>query len=186
MVLNTGMKDIEVVEAGSLNEGIISLTTSPDVILLDIKLPDSNGLKGIHLLKQKWPLSPILILSSQDEPETVRQALERGASSFISKAKTANEIVNAIQLILQGHTEPNIELTSASRHAPNDISTHLTRRQLEVLDLLCQGMSNKLIGRQLSLSENTVRGHVQAILAFLQVSSRGEATFAARRKGLVG
>lgn len=185
MVLNTGLKDIEVLEAGSLNEGINGTTHTPDVILLDIKLPGLNGLEGIDLLKRKWPLTPILVLSSLDEPETVRLALARGATRFISKAHTADEIVNAILLALQGDTVSHIKQTSARRNVCNETPTHLTRRQLEVLDLLCQGMSNKVIGRQLSLSENTVRGHVQAILAFLQVSSRGEATFAARRAGLV-
>ncbi|MEQ1622207.1 MAG: response regulator transcription factor [Methylococcales bacterium] len=187
MVLNTGLKDIEVIEAGTLNEGINSTTNKPDVILLDIKLPGLNGLEGINLLKRKWPLTPILVLSSQDEPETARQALERGATRFISKANTADEIVNAILLVLQGNTAPHIRQASVRQNVANSgMQTHLTRRQLEVLDLLCQGMSNKIIGRQLSLSENTVRSHVQAILTFLQVSSRGEASFAARRSGLVG
>ena len=63
---------------------------------------------------------------------------------------------------------------------------HLTLRQTEVLELLCEGMSNKLIGRHLNLSENTVRGHVQKIFEFLQVSSRSEAAFAARKRGIIG
>jgi len=183
MVLNAGMPDTEVFEAGTLHEAMHSAPDQLDVILLDIKLPGLNGMDGIALLKRKWPQIPVIVLSSQDEPETVRLALARGAVGFISKADTPDKIVALLKLVLSGeHATPiahaNAEATSALQH--------LTPRQCEVLDLLCQGMSNKLIARQLTLSEHTVRGHVQAILQFLQVSSRSEAAFAARRRGLVG
>ena len=184
MVLDAGMRDVAVLEAGSLSEALQDAAIAPDVILLDIKLPGLNGVEGIALLKRKWPQVPVLVLSSQDDPETVRAVLARGAASFVSKAETAERIVEAINLAL-------------CRQAPAPVATandgdnaqplqHLTPRQCEVLDLLCQGLSNKLIARQLMLSENTVRVHVQAILGFLQVSSRSEAAFAARRLGLVG
>jgi DNA-binding NarL/FixJ family response regulator len=127
----------------------------------------------------------VVMLSSQDEPETVRLALARGAAGFISKADSADKIVSLVNLVLRG------ELAAAVTHAEGGgdrgaALLHLTPRQCEVLELLCRGMSNKLIARQLALSENTVRGHVQGILIFLQVSSRSEAVFSARRRGLVG
>ena len=183
MVLNAGMPDAEIFEAGSLNEAMQDAPNALDVTLLDIKLPGLNGVDGIALLKRRWPLVPVLMLSSQDEPETVRLALARGAIGFISKADTADKIISAIKLVLRG------EFTALAAQMGGDVPDallHLTPRQCEVLDLLCQGLSNKLIARQLSLSENTVRGHVQGILEFLQVSSRSEAVFAARRLGLVG
>lgn len=182
MVLKTSMKNIEVLEAGTLNEGMNGKATKPDVILLDIKLPGLTGMEGIEVLRHKWPQVPVVILSSQDDPETAREAVERGAARFVSKAGTADEIISAILQAMQ----PNKKLASAHHYVPHGMQPHLTPRQCEVLDLVCQGMSNKVIGRRLSLSENTVRGHVQAILAFLQVSSRTEAAFAAHRKGLVG
>ncbi len=182
MVLDAGMRDVDVFEAGALNEALQGAAITPDVILLDIKLPGLNGVEGIALLKRKWPLAPVLVLSSQDDPETVRQALARGAASFVSKAETAEQIVEAINLALRRQV-PTESARDGDSARPLQ---HLTPRQCEVLDLLCQGMSNKLIARQLILSENTVRVHVQAILGFLQVSSRSEAAFAARRLGLVG
>jgi len=184
VVLGANMPHAEVIEAGSLNEAMQVEVEKIDAILLDIKLPGLSGLEGIALLKRKWPLTPILILSSQDEPETVRLALARGATRFISKAETSDNIVAMINRILRGDLSntggPEVGGEAMGLHH------HLTPRQCEVLDLVCQGMSNKLIARQLALSEHTVRGHVQAILSFLQVSSRSEAAFAARQRGLVG
>src|ERR1022692_4071196 len=166
MVLNAGVPNAEVFEAGTLNEALRDKPDMLDVILLDIKLPGLNGVDGIALLKRKWPLVPVLMLSSQDEPETVRMALARGAIGFISKAETADRIVAMLNQVLRG------KFAATVAQASGDTPLHLTPRQCEVLDLLCQGMSNKLIARQLTLSENTVRWHVQGILEFLQVSSR--------------
>jgi len=185
MVLNAGLPNAEVFEAGSLNEAMRQAPDVLDVTLLDLKLPGLNGLEGIALLKRKWPDVPVLVLSSQDEPDTVRLALSRGAAGFVSKADTADKILSSIELVLRGEVAAVAASASGGRVVA-DTPQHLTPRQCEVLDLLCQGMSNKRIARQLSLSENTVRGHVQAILAFLQVSSRSEAAFVARRRGLVG
>ena len=181
MVLDASLPGMEMLEAGTLNEALLDSDFAPDVFLLDIKLPGLNGVEGIALLKRKWPLAPVLVLSSQDDAETVRWALARGAAGFVSKADTAEKIIGAINHVL-------------NRQAPVPMGTdntqslplqHLTPRQCEVLNLLCMGKSNKLIARQLMLSENTVRVHVQAIIAFLQVSSRSEATFEARRRGLI-
>jgi DNA-binding NarL/FixJ family response regulator len=185
MVLSARMENAEIFEAGSLSEATGNIPEQIDIILLDINLPGLNGLDGIAILKRKWPLVPVIVLSSQDGPETVRDAMARGAVRFISKADTADRIVALINRVLRGeYNEPENPATDGGE--TTDIPQHLTTRQCEVLDLLCQGMSNKLIARKLSLSENTVRGHVQAILGFLEVSSRSEAAFAARRRGLVG
>ena len=185
MVLNAHMDGAVVFEAGSLNEATQDAPEEIDVILLDINLPGLNGLDGMAFLKRKWPMVPVIILSSQDGPETVRDALARGAVRFISKADTADRIVALLNRVLRGeYAEP--ETRPGGGDETSDGPVHLTPRQCEVLELLCQGMSNKLIARRLTLSENTVRGHVQAILGFLQVASRSEASFAARRRGLVG
>ena len=118
--------------------------------------------------------------------QNVRLALERGAAAFVSKAEPADKILAVIDQLRRGLP---IAPASAPMLVPageGDASRQLlTPRQSEVLDLVCQGLSNKVIGRRLNLSENTVRGHVQAVLAALQVSSRSEAGFAARRRGLV-
>ena len=181
MLLTSSMPEAGVIEAGSLNEAMRIASAAPDVVLLDIQLPGLNGVDGIALLKRQWPDVVIVMLSSQDEPETVRLAMGRGAASFVSKAETAERIVEVINQAL------NSELPLDAHTAANDDSAvRLTPRQCEVLELLCEGLSNKLIARRLELAENTVRWHVQAILGTLQVSSRSEAAFAARRLGLIG
>lgn len=180
LVLGAGIQNMELTEAGSLDEVMLCTLESFDVVLLDIKLPGLNGVEGIALIKRKWPLVPILMLSSQDEPETVRVALKRGAAGFISKAETAEKIVDSIKLILRGHFSGISPVAGRSEHR------RLTPRQCEVLNLLHQGLSNKLIARQLELSDNTVRRHVQDILEFFGVVSRAEAVCAALKQGLVG
>jgi DNA-binding NarL/FixJ family response regulator len=184
MVLQESLPDVQIFEAGTLNEAMQGEMGQLDVVLLDIKLPGLNGVDGIALIKRRWSQVPVVILSSHDEPETVRMALARGATCFISKADTADKIVALLGKVLNGEVIAPLDLTGSSANIPG-VLMHMTPRQCEVLDLLCQGMSNKLIARQLNLSENTVRGHVQAILGFLQVSSRSEAAFAARNRGLV-
>lgn len=181
MVLSSHIPDAEVVEAGALAEAMALSALQPDLVLLDIKLPGLNGVEGIALLRRQWPEVPVLMLSAMDEPETVRLATERGASGFVSKAQSAEDIVEAVKGAVQGDLP-------APQTASGDGATtlRLTPRQCEVLELLCQGLSNKLIARHLGLSENTVRWHVQAILSLLEVSSRSEAAFTARQLGLVG
>lgn len=177
--LGASMPNAKIFEAGSIDEAMQATPDMPDAIVLDLRLPGLNGVEGIALLRKKWPQTPVLMLSSQSDPETVRLALERGAAGFASKADAADKIVAAIARILRGQfTAPQPE-----NSAP---LLHLTPRQCEVLALLCQGLPNKQIAQRLQLSENTVRVHVQAILGFLQVSSRSEAIFAARSRGLIG
>lgn len=177
MVLEARIPDTEILEASSVEEIMRGTPGSIDVILLDINLNGLSGLESIALLKRTWPQVPILMLSAQDEAETVRQALARGATGFVSKAATAEKIVDAVTQVLRGQYA---ELSPASGKTTE---RHLTPRQCEVLNLLHQGLSNKLIARQLSLSDNTVRRHVQDILMFYGVASRTEAVFAARRQG---
>lgn len=148
------------------------------LILLDIQLQGLNGLEGIDLLQQRWPQAKVVVLSSLDAPETMREARARGAQGFISKSDTPEMMVATVKAALADDVPYALP---PAEGAP----ARLTPRQREVLELLCQGLSNKMIGRQLQLSENTVRAHVQATLAALQVSSRSEAAFVARRLGLV-
>lgn len=177
--LCASMPHTEIIEAGSIDEAIHGTPDKLDVIVLDFRLPGLNGAEGIALLRKKWPKVPVLMLSSQNDPETVSLALERGAVGFASKADTADNIVEAINRILRGQfTAP-----SSGKDKP---FLHLSPRQCEVLELLCQGLPNKQIAMRLSLSENTVRVHVQAVYGFLQVTSRSEAIIAARNRGLIG
>lgn len=177
--LKISMPDAEILEAGSIDEAVRSTPDKVDAIVLDFRLPGLNGAEGIALLKKNWPKAPVLMLSSQNDPETVRLALERGAADFASKGDSADNIVAAIRRILRGQF-------STPPTGGDKPFLRLSPRQCEVLDLLCQGLPNKQIAKRLSLSENTVRVHVQGIFTFLQVTNRTEAIFAARSRGLIG
>ena len=137
----------------------------------------------IDLIKHQWPDVPIIMVSSDADPQTVQRSLARGACDFVSKEKSADSILGAVRKVLN--------LPEADTGMPGPLPAEvvegsgLTPRQLEVLELLCQGLTNKAIGRKLELSENTVRWHVQGILSLLKVANRSEAAFAARQRGLI-
>ena len=180
MLVTMAIDDARTFQSGSVHEAVSTAPNDIHVVLLDIKLNGSSGLEGIALVKRQWPAAPVLMLSSQDEPETARLAMARGASAFVSKAEAAEKIIAVIKQVLSG------ELTGAATPRSNAGERHLTPRQREVLELLHQGLSNKLIARKLALSDNTVRRHVQDILEYFQVVNRSEAVFAARQQALVG
>lgn len=181
MVLTAGLPDIEIFEAGSLEQAMAGDMAAPSVILLDLHLQGLNGMESIAILQRRWPGAAIIMLSSYAAEVTVREALERGAIAFVAKADTAANMVALIQRVLLAPAGETALIAGAASPA----QPRLTPRQSEVLDLVCLGLSNKLIGRRLDLSENTVRGHVQALMSFLEVSSRTEAAFEARQRGLV-
>ncbi len=179
LVIKSAIPGALIFEAGSLDEATRSAPDELHLVLLDIRLTGLSGLEGLALIKHKWPLVPVLMLSSQDEPETVRLALARGAVGFVSKAETGDKIVASIHAVLEGNFP---KLVDAVKHMTQKC---LTARQSEVLNLLHQGLSNKLIARKLTLSDNTVRRHVQDILQFFGVISRAEAVFAARQQSMI-
>ena len=118
------------------------------------------------------------MLSANDKLETINESMSRGADGFISKSESAENFVKSVVLGLENNLPKS--LIDANLHGQ-----HLTPRQIEVLELLHQGCPNKLIAKHLSLSNNTVRRHVQAILEYFGVSSRAGAVFEARRRGIV-
>jgi len=180
MVIGDALPGARIFEAATLEEAMHTAPEDLHVVLLDIQLKDTSGLEGLALIKRKWPKAPVLMLSSHDEPQIVRLALTRGATGFVSKAEAADKIISAIELAVRGQ----FETPQQDQESPP--TRLLTPRQREVLKLLHQGLPNKVIARQLDLSDNTVRRHVQDIMEFLGVMSRSEAVFIARKQGLLG
>lgn len=180
MVLQAGLEGVEIHEACSLEQALRLAGVEPLLVLLDVQLQGVSGLEGIESLRRKWPAAKVVMVSAFDLSEVVSEAVERGALAFISKTERPERMLQQIRQLLADDGA-----LAAARGIAIPSRPRLTPRQCEVLDLLCQGLSNKMIGRRLNLSEHTVRGHVQAMLAALQVSSRSEAAFAARRLGLI-
>ncbi|MFC6839889.1 response regulator [Xanthomonas theicola] len=181
MVLDAGLDAVSIHEADSLEQALRLNDIAPHLVLLDMQLQGLSGLEGISLLAGKWPGTRIVMVSAFDVPDRVSQAVQRGAVGFISKTEHPERLVQEVAALLACASCAPIKAPVP----PGLERGKLTPRQTEVLDLLCQGLSNKMIGRRLGLSEHTVRGHVQATLAALGASSRAEAAFTARRLGLI-
>lgn len=154
-----------------------------DLILLDLALPGMNGLDGLVQLRQLCPTTPIVLLSANENSQTIVEGIRRGAQGFIPKSCSPEVMLAAIQVVLAGGTYmPVLGLGNAP--ATEDDS-ELTVRQREVLELLARNMSNKEIAEELGMRVNTVRVHVAAILKALDVENRNDAVRAAFGLGLV-
>ena len=157
------------------------------LVVLDLSLPDGNGLDVLKSLRSLVPGAGVVVLSASREPSVVAKALRLGAQGFITKSASYPVMLAALQLVLAGgiYVPPEI-LTVVKDAVPGDMATDtaaefegtLTERQREVLALLVQGKSNKLICRELQLAEPTVKNHITAILKALNVSSRTQAIVA--------
>lgn len=175
-------------EAGSLTEAL-AIPGEVQLVLLDIQLPGVNGVQGLALLKRRWPQAAIVMLSAQEDRALIQEALRRGAAAFLSKSAPPSKIVELVMaaaearklvgdVVLEEAVEQGMPLAMPQ-------GSDLSPRQLEVLLLMCEGISNKAIGRKLFVSENTVRSHVAAVLKFFSASTRVEAVMAAQKSGMV-
>lgn len=178
-----------IAEAGSVAQACALQLAQARLILLDIQLPGMSGLDGLHLLRRACPLARIVLVSASVAPDAAHEARLRGADGFLPKSASADDILQAITLALAGQPcFPSHSHHYASLPLSGDASAAtpaLTARQLQVLTLLCLGKPNKVIARDLDLSENTVRVHVAAIFAQLGVNSRSTALLMAQRLGLI-
>ncbi len=174
-----------ILEAGNLAQAL-ALPDAVDLVLLDIGLPGTGGIDGLSSIRQRWPEAAIVMLSAHDRPELVRQALEKGASGFVSKTAQPVHICQEVRRWLhqQGAAEGSESAPPAVAQVIPDDDV-LSPRQYDVLKLLAQGLSNKAIAYQMHLSENTIRNHVVAILRLFNVQTRTAAVMTAQQRGLL-
>ncbi len=171
-----------IVEAGDFDAARTSATQCPDadLMLLDLSMPGASGLSGLITLRAEHPGLPVVIVSARDDAATIRRALDLGASGFISKSASIEEIREAIAVVLEG----NIYTPGGYQRSPeqdaeigdliNRLRT-LTPQQSRVLSMLAEGLLNKQIAYELGVSEATIKAHVSAILLKLNVDSRTQA-----------
>lgn len=180
---------IEVRGAVDAAEAVAVLDNEPDValVLLDLALPGTRGLDFLGDLKLDYPGVPIVVLSATHDQATVMAALGAGAHGFVPKTADPTALVDAIRRVLDGGVYLMPDTTPLAEgdgvHIGPD-ALGLTARQTDVLKLLVQGKPNKLICRDLNLSEGTVKVHVSAILKALRVHSRTEAIATLARRGI--
>ena len=179
--------DIEVVGEAQTGSQVLPLVHqhSPDVVLLDIRMPGMNGLQCLEQLKTRFPAVKAIVLSGVDEPQVIQAALERGASAFILKYIDPRDLAAAIRQTVEGTVFQTVGSSAAPTAQASAKDLGLTERELEILKALAGGHSNKQIAKQLWLAEQTVKFHLTNIYRKLEVSNRTEAARYAFEQGLV-
>ena len=155
-----------------------------DLVLLDLKIPDAQGFSGLTALRSRYPDIPVVMISAVEDPGVVRRALELGAAGYVSKSVSAAEIHRAVKTVLAGeiYVPAGIDLSlEDAESALLQRLASLTPQQLKVMMMLSDGLMNKQIAYELTISEATVKAHVSAILQKLDVDSRTQAVIAAGR-----
>ncbi len=187
---------LEVVgEAGDGVEGTaLAETAAPDVVLLDVRMPKKSGIEACLAIKQSVPSAKIIMLTVSDEEADLYEAVKSGASGYLLKDSSIEEVAQAIRVVADGQSliSPSMaiklidEFKQMSRpERDNGPALRLTERELDVLRLVAQGHSNKEIAARLFISENTVKNHVRNMLEKLQLHSRMEAVMYAVRENLL-
>jgi len=198
-VIRTGLvsllagSDIEIIaEAASGKEAIEQAEKHrPDVLLLDIRMPDRDGLSTLEKLRTAVPETRVVMLSTYDNPTYIARAVALGASDYVLKGSSREAIVATITAAAQGESPSRSgELRRVAgamkiRQVLDDDEVPLTQRETQVLRHVALGLSNKEIGRSLEISVETVKEHVQNILRKIAVSDRTQAAVWAVRRGLV-
>ena len=193
-MLLTLEKDFQVVGSAQDGHEALELVTqkSPDLVLMDLKMPGMNGIEATREIRKKFPHVKILVLTTYDEDEWVFDAIRAGASGYLLKDTPRQKIIEAIRGTVEGKSfvDPAVagkllnQVASNQTQPASILTDKLTERELDVLRLLAKGMTNPDIAGTLHLSEGTVRNHVSAILEKLGVSDRTQAAVIAIQHGL--
>lgn len=156
-----------------------------DVALIDFNMPGAAGTGWIAQLRRQFPTVPLIVMSAVEDPQVIRELIDLGVAGFIPKSDQAEVIAQAVRLVLAGGTYAPLRLLSAgpaaqAAHA-GTAPAGLTPRQLDVLHALARGLPNKLIARELGLSEGTVKAHLLAVFRVLRARNRTEAVVLAQQ-----
>jgi DNA-binding NarL/FixJ family response regulator len=189
--------DAEVVEASNAASALELMPHDVEIALVDVRMPDSDGLELLHELKTRWPDVPVIMLTSFDHAHYVRRALSEGAAGYMLKDATPDDLEQAIKVAISGGgnvLSPKViqnlfEATAADPSAREGSrgarpAGALTQRETDILALLAEGKSNRDISRALYLSEKTVKAHLAAIFRKLGVTNRTQAAMAAVSMGI--
>jgi len=192
--------DIEVIgEAGDGEEAVTLVKElKPDVVIMDVRMPRMSGIEATRKVKAEFPEVAVLALTAHDDDEYVFALLESGANGYLLKTAEIEELVKAIRAVHAGQpaldplvTQKVVSQFMNGKSLPDvmaqvgDEMDGLTSRELEVLRMVAQGLTNKEVAQQLYISDRTVQAHLSSIFSKLQVSSRTEAVMYAIRKGWI-
>ncbi len=196
IMLLSGDTDIEVV--GEASDGItateLAVKTAPDVILLDVRMPRRTGVEACRGIKEAVPSAKIIMLTVSDEEADLYESVKNGASGYLLKDSSIEEVAQAIRVVNEGQSliSPSMavklidEFKQMSKpEREQGPALRLTERELEVLRMVAKGLNNREVAKELFISENTVKNHVRNILEKLQLHSRMEAVMYAMREKLL-
>lgn len=201
-VLQQLSDQVDIICAGDFAETLRQAESHPgiDLALLDLNMPGSDGVTSIRIFNQSFPDIPVVVVSGSDQRSEIECVMEYGAMGFISKMSSGKMMVSALRIVLDGGIYFPPQLLAKSDHVnnqdnplqvENDKSAllaskyGLTKRQIETLQFLSEGLSNKEIALKMNLAEGTIKVHVAAAFQVLQVSSRLDAVRKARQLGLI-
>ena len=181
--------DVEVVaESSNGREGVKqALELRPDVIIMDIVMPEMNGIEATLAILETWPEAKILILTSYLDNEKIYPVLDAGAKGYMLKTSSAEEILSAVRKVAKGEIAIETEVSKKVQYHRNHVELHddLTARERDILGLLAKGYENQRIADELFISLKTVKTHVSNILSKLEVSDRTQAVVYAFQHHLV-
>ncbi|MEK7676391.1 MAG: response regulator transcription factor [Verrucomicrobiota bacterium] len=177
-----GMK--VVAEAANGREAVaLHREHQPDIVLMDLRMPVMSGVEATVAIREQFPEAHIMVLTIYDGDENIYRALQAGARGYLLKDIPGDEFLHALKAVHAG--QYCIPPAVAARLAQRVSSTDLSPRELEILKRIAEGLSNKEIGLALSITESTVKNHVNSILSKLHVSDRTQAVTTALRRGIV-
>ncbi|MCH7835387.1 MAG: response regulator transcription factor [Chloroflexi bacterium] len=186
---------LEVVGEAQDGEEAVALVSRlhPDVVLMDIAMPKLNGIEATRLIKKESPSTSVLILTAYDDDQYIYALLDAGAAGYLLKSVRGEELAQAVRAVAQGESvlHPAIaakvfkRYTSPGQATAQEEIEPLTERESEVLGMAAKGLSNKMIARELKLSDRTVQAHLSNIFGKLGVASRTEAVITGLRRGLL-
>jgi len=179
------VEGIEVV--GEAADGVEAIAQhrkhQPDITLIDLRLPRMSGVDAIHRIRMESPQSRFIVLTTYDGDEDIYRALKAGAKAYLLKGMTTDELITAIRVVHAGRS--HIPQAIAEKLAERMGVEELTPREMDVLEQIVAGMSNKQIADELGVSEATVKTHINSLLGKLGVTDRTQAATAAIRRGIV-
>lgn len=201
-VLQQLSEQVDILCAGSFTETLNQAETNPDIdlALIDLNMPGSEGVASIRIFHHRFPAIPLVVVSGSDQRTEIECVMEYGAMGFISKMSSGKVMVNALRIVLGGDiyyppqlmTQSGIlnipsenQLPESDKSGQHTNNYGLTKRQMEALQYLSEGLSNKEIAIQMNLAEGTVKVHVAGAYQVLQVNSRLDAVRKAQKLGLV-
>jgi DNA-binding NarL/FixJ family response regulator len=155
----------------------------PDLLLLDLRMPGMSGIDTLLALKAMKASARVIILTSFEMDENIYRAVQAGALGYLVKDTSQSQILEAITTVHSG--KRYIPSQIAARLAERMMRSNLTAREVEILEMLAKGLTNKQIGTALSISDNTVRNHVNSIMEKMEVSDRTEAVAVAIQQGIL-